>query len=274
MLRRGTGGLTSWRFRATAASSSVLLAIVACSSGPTSGGTDGGSDSAPADASLPPDSAASDASRDDTGPSVDGSSASDATVTDGSSANDAAVTDGLPASDGAVTDSSTANDAADADGSTASCPQGNGTYCGQTVGANSTTIYNCVAGQLGVSQECVGTCNVNPPGQPPSCPACPSGNGLYCGSSIGKDPNTLYTCASGALTVAQLCASACVVGAPGVADACGPCPSGDGLYCGVTLRPTLDPKALYKCTGGRLTVMQQCASTCHVADAGQNPYCL
>ncbi len=104
-------------------------------------------------------------------------------------------------------------------------------------------------------------------GSPP--PACPSGNGDYCGSAqnpAASDLQTLYTCSNGTWTVKKKCSGSCIV------DHCGTCPSGDGLYCGSD-GVGGDPKTLYQCTGGTLTAVQVCPGSCTTMPAGTNDSC-
>jgi hypothetical protein len=100
------------------------------------------------------------------------------------------------------------------------CPSGNGLYCGSGINMDPKTLYNCNAGVLTVAQQCPSPCKVNPPGQADTCGACPSGNGAYCGATLGVDPNKLYNCNNGNLTVTQTCPSTCHVSPPGQADYC------------------------------------------------------
>ncbi len=158
---------------------------------------------------------------------------------------------------------------------TASCPSGNGVYCGSEVGADQNTLYQCTNGGLTTLEKCANGCQVNPPGQQDQCKAaaCPSGNGLYCGSEVGAEPSTLYTCTNGTLAVSQRCANGCQVNPPGQQDQCRatPCPSGDGLYCGSEVGA--DQNTLYRCQSGRLSVQQVCASRCQVNPPGTPDAC-
>ena len=69
----------------------------------------------------------------------------------------------------------------------------------------------------------------------------------------------------------QKCGGACQVKPSGTPDTCGPCPLGDGGYCGGPVG--LDPNTLYDCKGGVFTVSSKCGSTCHVAPTGTSDYC-
>lgn len=151
------------------------------------------------------------------------------------------------------------------------CPDGDGNYCGERVGGEKNRMYACKDGHISEIAQCAPTCT---PGTGPTadkCAPCSSGNGAYCGGPIGADTNTLYDCKDGVLTVKQKCGGACQVKPPGTPDTCGPCPSGDGLYCGAPVG--LDPNTLYTCKGGVFTVSEKCGSTCHVAPPGVNDYC-
>lgn len=151
------------------------------------------------------------------------------------------------------------------------CPSGNGAYCGATVSADTSTLYDCVSGRLSVSEHCATGCMVNPPGVADACMPCPSGNGLYCGVTLGADASTIYDCTNGVITPSQSCFGACVVNPPGIPDSCNACPSGNGLYCGSEVGA--DPNTLYDCSSGALTVSASCASTCHVSPPGIADYC-
>jgi hypothetical protein len=113
------------------------------------------------------------------------------------------------------------------------CPNGNGAYCGgDGIQGDSNTLYNCSGGVLSVVQVCPVSCKVNPPGVADACASCPSGNGAYCGSELNQDPNTLYNCTDGTVSVIEKCGSTCHVSAAGVADYCEGGSSGTGtLSC-------------------------------------------
>lgn len=103
---------------------------------------------------------------------------------------------------------------------------------------------------------------------------CPSGDGLYCGDSVGLDEGVLYSCADGVYEEVMMCADGCTTAAPGENDYCGAgesCPSGDGLYCGGSVG--LDADVLYACSGGMFTESQTCVDGCEVAPPGENDYC-
>ena len=155
---------------------------------------------------------------------------------------------------------------------TASCPDGNGLYCGESVGKTSGTLYYCSNGSYTVNQVCSYGCQVNSPGTNDACkspPGCPDGNGLYCAS----DGKTLQQCTNGSYSFSAYCASGCHVAPPGQNDYCysGSCMSGNGLYCGQHIG--LSSSKLYQCVNNKYTLKQSCSNSCHVAPPGQNDYC-
>jgi len=89
---------------------------------------------------------------------------------------------------------------------------------------------------------------------------CPSGNnGLYCGSAVSRDVNTLYSCTNGVYSDEKQCDNGCenssCISAPAS------CPSGNGLYCG-TVNPLLNNDTLYDCQDGDYEVYEQCTNGC------------
>jgi hypothetical protein len=157
------------------------------------------------------------------------------------------------------------------------CPDGPGLYCGDTVGRDPNVLYGCNGGEFVVHELCGNGCRIAPPGQDDMCEpngSCPQGNGWYCGSSVGRDPDTLYYCENGNLTVTQTCAAGCRIAPSGQADFCEPngvCPNGNGWYCGETVG--LDPSTVYHCRYGNYAVQQVCAHGCQVAPAGEADFC-
>ncbi len=105
---------------------------------------------------------------------------------------------------------------------------GNGDYCGGSLqGGDSTKLYTCQNGSTSSSKTCSAGCQVQPPGvadtckpQGDPCQAASSGNGLYCGGSIGGDPNKLYDCQSQATASATACTNGCQIMPPGTPDQC------------------------------------------------------
>ena len=188
---------------------------------------------------------------------------------------DGSISEVQKCSDGCQSNPPGSDDACKA--ATPKCPDGNGLYCGGALGKDGNTLYKCTDGSISEVQKCSDGCQSNPPGSDDACKAasggCPSGNGLYCGSSLGKDSKTLYNCSNGSTSVAAYCTSGCTVAPPGQSDSCagGSCPSGNGAYCGQT--GGLSSSALYNCSNGKWTVIQQCSGTCQVAPPGQPDKC-
>ncbi|MCI5197527.1 MAG: hypothetical protein D3919_15170, partial [Candidatus Electrothrix sp. AW5] len=91
----------------------------------------------------------------------------------------------------------------------ATCPNGDGLYCGSVVSRDANTLYRCTNGAYTVEEQCSNGCKSMPIGQDDKCedvvvppPAtCPNGDGLYCGSVVSRDANTLYRCTNGVYTV-------------------------------------------------------------------------
>jgi hypothetical protein len=95
---------------------------------------------------------------------------------------------------------------------------------------------------------------------------CPSGDGVYCnGNGVDGVAGTLYRCTGGNIAEEKKCATACMFMPRGTPDACDgdttKCPRGSGLYCGTNYLSG-DPKTLYRCTAGAITVEQACATSC------------
>lgn len=103
------------------------------------------------------------------------------------------------------------------------CPDGDGRYCGNNPGiaGEDGVLYDCQDGTLTPIARCVESCAVADPGSPDVCTgACPSGNGAYCGGTLGLDAETLYDCRDGEATVIEACDAGCFVAEPGTADHC------------------------------------------------------
>lgn len=110
-------------------------------------------------------------------------------------------------------------------------------------------------------------------GKKPIPEVCPTGDGLYCGGNgVGGDPDTLYDCAAGKLTVNQVCGITCKAAPAGQLDECAPCPDGNGEYCGGHGIPG-DAHKIYECTNGALSVLSPC-STCLWEPSGTPDQCL
>lgn len=137
-----------------------------------------------------------------------------------------------------------------------SATSGNGLYCGGSLtSGDPATLYDCQNGVTASADVCPGGCQVNPPGVPDSCKPdgdpcanAVSGDGLYCGASLGGgDPNVLYDCAGMMTTSAVVCAAGCQVNPPGQADACAPV--GGGTCC-VEEPPGVITQSYSACGGG------------------------
>ncbi len=111
------------------------------------------------------------------------------------------------------------------------CPNNqNGTYCGGELGSNynANALYSCQNGVSTQTNTCTYGCIIKPPGTadvcrstPTSTAGCPSGgNGNYCGTTLGLNPNKLYNCNSGTITEVASCSNGCELKPPGTADAC------------------------------------------------------
>jgi hypothetical protein len=132
---------------------------------------------------------------------------------------------------------------------------GNGDYCGGSLlGGDPSKLYHCEDGSTASTQDCSNGCTVQPPGVPDSCAPsgdpcvnAGSGNGLYCGMSLGGDANTLYDCQNGATASSTQCAAGCQIMPPGVADACAP--NGNAECC-LARPPGALTQAYTACGGG------------------------
>lgn len=109
-------------------------------------------------------------------------------------------------------------------GPTDECPNGTGYYCGESVGLDAGSLYYCSGGNFTLQEVCESGCDQMPPGVNDVCSggggSCPSGDGLYCGESIGLNAGTLYSCMAGMFVESQVCDEGCMVNAPGVNDQC------------------------------------------------------
>lgn len=178
----------------------------------------------------------------------------------------------------------------------ASCVGLSGDYCGTDyVGGSANTLYTCSGNQIVTSKTCANGCVTNPnPAYNDTCattpPASSSGSvscaGLpdfdYCGSSVGGDANTLYTCTGGRLTGSSPCASGCTVAASNVSDYCS-VPAGaasssacsglpNGTYCGYN-GPGGDFDTLYTCKNGNVQTNEFCDWGCWAGDFGGDDSC-
>ncbi len=140
------------------------------------------------------------------------------------------------------------------------CPNGqNGLYCGASLGLDQNTLYNCQNGIKTASQTCSLGCIQKPPGTADVCRtsinggSCPSGgNGDYCGTTLGLDSNTLYTCTNGSISIKQQCSNGCQFKPSGTPDICYPVGSGGGGSTGAKV--TLYGNANYDTSSIRVQV--------------------
>ena len=131
------------------------------------------------------------------------------------------------------------------------CAAGDGAYCNPAdTPGQSDTLFSCSGGGASIValQRCANGCVIEPPGTADhclageesdpcfveadcgaglhctggQCHACPYGEGLYCGSTLGPDQNawTLYRCTQTGLVQVQVCDGPCHINPPGVADSC------------------------------------------------------
>ncbi|MFC1780578.1 peptidoglycan DD-metalloendopeptidase family protein, partial [Patescibacteria group bacterium] len=140
-------------------------------------------------------------------------------------------------------------------------------------------LYYCTgAGAIPtLSQECESGCQVNDPGDPDQCiGGCPTG-GLYCGGSVGEDPDNLYYCTTAGAepTLNTTCSDGCQENPPGTPDECviSGCP-GYGWWCGGSVGE--DPNNLYKCdsTGATPQLEEACTNGCQENDPGVPDQCI
>jgi serine/threonine protein kinase len=95
---------------------------------------------------------------------------------------------------------------------------------------------------------------------------CTRGKGLYCGGhGVDGELGTLYRCTDGSITEVKKCSLACLHLVGGAVDACNGdttrCPLGSGVYCGSN-HLSADPKTLYRCSDGTVTVERACPVRC------------
>ncbi len=116
------------------------------------------------------------------------------------------------------------NSAADM-GDTSGCgAMADGTYCGDMVGGDEDTLYQCAGGNLSMVQACAKGCLINTDGNDSCATGCEgAGDGTYCGgAAVDGDQGTLYQCSGGDLSTVQVCDNGCAAGAPGSDSCAGP----------------------------------------------------
>ncbi len=158
-----------------------------------------------------------------------------------------------------------------------------GNHCGGELGglADHNSVYSCSGGATtdvtGCPSGCDGGACMQPPQDP--CANASSGNGAYCGASLGAgNPDTLYQCQNGMTASSMGCPNGCKVQPPGVADSCNPsgdpcvnASSGNGLYCGGSING--DASVLYNCQNMATASSTACAAGCQVMPPGQPDAC-
>ncbi|HJL19908.1 MAG TPA: trypsin-like serine protease [Sandaracinaceae bacterium LLY-WYZ-13_1] len=161
-----------------------------------------------------------------------------------------------------------------------------GRWCAESLGGPSGVLLTCSGGvtiqQTTCSAGCVemprGTadrCAVESTSDP--CSNAASGDGYYCGESIGGEVGTRYLCRGGVTAGTTRCLHGCEVAAPGYPDQCrvgDPCENadaGDGYYCGSSLGG--ESGQLYLCHGDVTVNRFDCSAGCQVAPPGSPDHC-
>jgi hypothetical protein len=117
---------------------------------------------------------------------------------------------------------SSGSDSGSAAGSTACAGLNDGFYCGgDPLPGDSNTLYECRGGNLTGSTVCANNCQRNPGVEDDSCGCAGLGDGGYCGGDdVTGDPNTLYQCNNGTLSVSASCTNGCAVEPSTIDDRC------------------------------------------------------
>lgn len=106
-----------------------------------------------------------------------------------------------------------------------------GAYCGAALGdPDARALYRCVGGAVAERTLCAHGCQANPAGVPDACASAvevdpcvnaTSGDGRYCGASLGRPSDSaLYQCKSRTTFARVACTSGCKVEPPGTPDRC------------------------------------------------------
>jgi len=100
---------------------------------------------------------------------------------------------------------------------------------------------------------------------------------LYCaGHGVDGNRATLYRCDPEGVREEKKCSMGCMYLIGNGVDRCdvdtAKCPLGNGVYCGEN-HLSADPKILYKCTGGTLTVENVCERRCVKEPNGIKDHC-
>jgi len=162
---------------------------------------------------------------------------------------------------------------------------GDGIYCGGTLGglADHQSLYQCAAGKTYSVSTCDHGCADNLCNKPPDedpCAGAMDGNGDYCGVNLpGGENGSLYTCIDGGTTKTQECPDGCQVNPPGtadkcnVADLCQYASSGNGAYCGSSLKPGIADDVLFQCVDKSTQNQQTCSEGCQQMPPGEPDLC-
>ncbi|MCB9570028.1 MAG: M23 family metallopeptidase [Myxococcales bacterium] len=161
-----------------------------------------------------------------------------------------------------------------------------GIYCGDVLGgtADHQSLYQCAGGQTQSAQPCDLGCENNlckkPPADMDPCAGANSGDGDYCGSTLpGGDGGALYTCIGGKTNKTQSCPDGCQVNPPGSpdkcnsADLCQYATSGNGAYCGSSLKGGIADDVLFQCVNKKTESQQTCANGCVQKPPGEPDVC-
>ncbi|HGG57611.1 MAG TPA: hypothetical protein ENK31_07440, partial [Nannocystis exedens] len=161
-----------------------------------------------------------------------------------------------------------------------------GLHCGSTLGglASHQSLYQCMDGKTFSVSVCDYGCADNLCNQPPKdndpCDGAKDGNGDYCGGTLPDgDPDTLYTCIDGTTSATKPCQQGCQVNPPGTADTCNSADlcqyaeSGDGAYCGSSLKPGIADDVLFQCVGKKTQNQQTCSEGCTMMPPGEPDVC-
>ncbi len=162
---------------------------------------------------------------------------------------------------------------------------GDGIYCGGTLGglADHQSLYQCAGGKTYSVSTCDHGCADNLCNKPPDedpCAGAMDGDGDYCGVNLpGGEDDSLYTCIAGSTVDTQTCPDGCQVNPPGTADKCNVADlcqyanSGNGAYCGSSLKPGIADDVLFQCVDKSTQNQQTCSEGCQQMPPGEPDVC-
>jgi len=162
--------------------------------------------------------------------------------------------------------------AGDALGSDPCEAKADGSYCGDKLGLDRTTLFACAGGAVDKGTACKDGCFARTAdGHDDVCASDPvdpcfnDDDGVYCGAEIGGDARTLYTCKGKRTEKSEPCKDGCFSNDdPKAADACAsdavdPCfNDGDGTYCGDAIGGPAG--SLYRCKDKRTASIDACGA--------------